>query len=131
MDVSSLLVSLQTAGFRVSRIGDKVRVEPRDRLTDELRNAIRAAKPKLLSALTQVSDANRSPVPTIPDLAQRIRLMARRWGYSAQELAEALTGAQSDPLGWLAWTERDERDFSHCVTQDDFAEAYRRLRSLV
>jgi hypothetical protein len=63
-------------------------------------------------------------------LDSRISAMARRWGYSAEELAEALTGAHSDPLGWIAWTERDERDFGDCVTPEDFGEAYRRARGL-
>jgi hypothetical protein len=64
------------------------------------------------------------------ELPQRIRLMAKRWGYSREELAEALAGAQSDHTAWLAWTERDERDFGHCATPEDFAEAYRRARGL-
>lgn len=63
-------------------------------------------------------------------LEQRIRAMAARWGYSAEEVAEALAGAQSDPKSWLAWTEGDERDFGGCVTPEVFAKAYQRARSL-
>lgn len=57
--------------------------------------------------------------------------MAKRWGYSSAELQEALTNAQSDPQGWMAWTERDEQDFGGCVTPEDFAARYRRLRGLI
>src|SRR5271165_4549318 len=52
MEAASLLACLHTAGLTVTRAGDQLIVSPRDRLTDELRNAIRNAKPKLLSALT-------------------------------------------------------------------------------
>jgi hypothetical protein len=65
-----------------------------------------------------------------PSLAVRIRLMAARWHYTHDELQKALTGAQSDPQGWMAWTERDERDFGGCVTHEDFREAYIRARRL-
>jgi len=130
MEATLLLACLQTAGLTVSRNGDQLIVAPRGRLTDELRHAIRAAKPKLLWALTPDRGITPAPVRTSLELEQRIRIMARRWGYSAEELAEALAGAQSDPEGWLAWTERDERDFGGCVTPDDFAEAYRRARDL-
>lgn len=42
-------------------------------------------------------------------LAERIRQMARRWGYGDVELAEALTLAEADPAGWLRLVECDER----------------------
>lgn len=118
MSALPILEQLRSAGLTVTRVGDKIIVAPKKRITDELRSVIREAKPMLLKALT-------------PDLETRIRLMARRWGYSPEELAEALAGAQSDPQGWLAWTEGDEHDFGHCVTADDFAEAYRRARRLL
>ena len=38
----------------------------------------------------------------------RIRLMAQRWRYSPEDLAEALASAASDPDGWLAAVEVDE-----------------------
>jgi hypothetical protein len=120
MSALPLLEQLRHAGLTVSRCGDRIIVTPKARLTDELRNAIREAKPKLLSIL---------PVSR-PDIDDRIREMAARWHYSVAELAEALAGAQSDPQGWLAWTEQDERDFGNCVTPEDFAQAYRRTRGL-
>jgi hypothetical protein len=46
-----LLTRLRHAGLTVTRNGDQIVVAPRDLLTDELRAAIREAKPQLLSAL--------------------------------------------------------------------------------
>jgi len=46
-----LLARLRHAGLTVTRTGNQIVVAPRNRLTDELRAAIRAAKPQLLSAL--------------------------------------------------------------------------------
>jgi hypothetical protein len=97
MEAALLLTCLQTAGLTVTRTGDQLIVAPRDRLTDELRNAIRDAKPKLLSALTPngMGMGVQLARPST-DIEQRIRLMAKRWGFSAEELAEALTCARSE-----------------------------------
>ena len=51
MSALPLLDQLRNAGLTVTRTGDHLIVAPRERLTDELRNAIRDAKPKLLSVL--------------------------------------------------------------------------------
>lgn len=123
-----LLARLRDAGLTVTRNGDQLMVAPRNRLTDELRAAIRCAKQKLLDALKGEPAANYGQVA--PDLEARVRSMARRWGYSPEELAEALALANSDPRPWLAWTERDERDFGQCVTAEDFAAQYVRVRGL-
>jgi len=117
----ALLTKLIDAGLSVSREGDHLIVAPRDRLTDELRATIRQRKDELLTALSPAEK---------PSLDDRIRKMAQRWGYSTDELQEALAGTQSDPQGWMAWTERDEREFGSCVTPEDFATRYARLRGL-
>jgi hypothetical protein len=117
----AFLTKLINAGLSVSRDGDHLIVAPRDRLTDELRATIRQRKDELLTALNPVEK---------PSLDERIRNMAQRWGYSADELQEALAGARSDPQGWMAWTECDERDFGGCMTAEDFAARYARLRGL-
>lgn len=52
-----------------------------------------------------------------PDLDRRIRLMAKRWEYSSEELADALDRARRDPAGWsraVALDERREAEFREC-----------------
>lgn len=122
-----LLARIREAGLTVSRNGDQLIVMPRQRLTDELRGAIRDAKRELLLALAAEQSTDHRPPQ---DLEDRIRTMAKRWGYSSDELAQALAGAKSDPKSWLAWTEQDERDFGGCVTAEDFAAQYVRVRGL-
>jgi hypothetical protein len=123
----ALLDRLRRAGLTVSQVGDCLVVEPKQRLTDELRAATKAAKGELLEALNAEDSAHgRAP----NDLEGRIRIMAKRWGYSSDELVDALAGARSDPQGWLLWTEQDEQEFGGCVTPEDFAARYARLRGL-
>jgi hypothetical protein len=47
-------------------------------------------------------------LPTF-NLEQRIRNMSLRWQYTADETAEALSGAAIDPKSWEAWVTWDER----------------------
>jgi len=52
MGASDLIGRLALAGVRLARIGeDRIAAEPREALTDELRNLIRQNKAELLSAL--------------------------------------------------------------------------------
>jgi len=44
-----------------------------------------------------------------PDLEQRLRAHAERWGYSRDELADFLEWARVDPSGWLLWVARAEQ----------------------
>jgi len=113
--LKGLLAELRHAGLTVLLDGDRLFVSPRDRLTEDLRQRIRAEKGELLAAVR---------------LDGRVRAMATRWGYTPEELAEALAAASSDPAGWLLWTEKDERDFGDCVTSVEFAAAYRAKRGL-
>lgn len=102
---TGLLARLRDAGLSVSRNGDQLIVIPRQRLTDELRSAIRDGKGELLTALA----GEQAPQP--PDLNSRIRRMATRWGFSANELADELSRASLDPTRALLWIERDESRF--------------------
>jgi hypothetical protein len=106
MATSALLVQLRRNGFTVSRNGDHLIVAPRDRLTDDLRAAIRDGKRELLEALT----TEQTIVP-VSDLVSRIRAMAKRWGFSTDELSEELERAAADPSRALLWVDRDERTF--------------------
>jgi hypothetical protein len=109
MEGAALLTRLRGAGLTVSRNGDQLVVAPRERITDELRAAIRNCKLELLKALT--SEQANKPVPSMPDLLARIRAMAKRWGFSPQELTEELNRAAADPARALVWVEHDEAKF--------------------
>lgn len=90
-----LLANLQTAGLVLSPgAAGRLRVTPADKVTPELRARILARKPALLAAL---------------DLQRRIRAMAQRWAYDADDLAYALESARENPAGWLACVVDDER----------------------
>jgi hypothetical protein len=110
-----LVLELREAGMTVDLVNDHIIVAPRDRITDQLRGRVRYRRKEIIQQLR---------------LEQGIRTMAARWSYSNYELAIVLAGAQSDPEGWMAWTERDERDFGGCLTPKDFATRYARLRGL-
>lgn len=91
----SLLADLRAAGLNLTPTADgRVNVTPRERLTPTLRGRILDNKPALLAAL---------------DLERRIREMAQRWGYSAEDLTETLELAQQDPARWLTCVAADER----------------------
>jgi len=119
MGAPEVLQSLRGQGFKLTVDGDKLFVEPRDRLTDDIRATIRANKPALLEAITggAVAIQDRPPAnmtPTSSDrqndnLEARIRLMADWWGYSGDELATALERAANDPAAWRDFVADDER----------------------
>ena len=52
MGARELLDELADAGLRVEAAGDKLLIRPATKLTDELRAALRAAKPELLALLS-------------------------------------------------------------------------------
>lgn len=98
-----LLAELRAKGLRLTPQPDgRVHVAPRELLTAELRARIVAAKPGLHAVL----EAERHAAG---ELERRIREMATRWKYDADDLAEALAGARANPAGWLAAVEQDER----------------------
>jgi hypothetical protein len=55
MGARDLLCELTGAGFHVEAAGDKLVIRPASKLTDELRAALREAKPELLLALTRTT----------------------------------------------------------------------------
>ena len=91
----SLLADLRAAGLSLTPAPDgRVTVTTREGLTSVLRGRILNNKPALLAAL---------------DLERRIRGMAKRWRYSAEDLTETLEAAQQDPAQWLTCVAADER----------------------
>jgi hypothetical protein len=110
------------------------------KLSDLLKSQVGTANPanpanpqdsnQEISSFSNTSSVVTSKSKIPDDLHVRIRTMAARWGYSPEELTEALAGAQSYPQSWLAWTDRDEKHFGDCVTPAEFAARYAQLRGL-
>jgi hypothetical protein len=110
---NSLLAKLRNAGMVLSREGDQLVVVPRHRLDDDLRAAIRNGKTELLAAL---ADEQISRSDNGDDLEARILAMAKRWGFSLEELAEELAGAATDRARSLLWVKHDEVRFGNAET---------------
>lgn len=90
-----LLVSLRALGLRLSLDEHgAIKASPRDRVTLEVRSQIQ----RLRDGLVQHLQAER----------RRVEAMGRRWGYSAEDLQEALAQAELDPAGWAAVCDADE-----------------------
>ena len=67
--------------------------EKREIGADALANPAKAAKREaVLSRISRISSG--------PSLKTRIHAMAERWDYAPDELAEALSLAAADPVGW-------------------------------
>ena len=91
MTATDLLTTLRARGLTVAADGDALIVGPRERLTDELRAAIRAHKRDLLAELPRYrwlilgSDSRRREVCCLPEM-------------TARELADCYPGARFLPL---------------------------------
>lgn len=99
-----LLAELRSAGFDVGRHDadkSRLRIAPSDKLTDSQKARITAGKTALLAALDAEGALWRN-------LERRIRQMAERWQYPADDLAEALQGARDNRAGWIVAIECDE-----------------------
>lgn len=66
MGARDLLHELQGAGLSVKLIDDRIIVAPKDRLTDPLRDAIRANRDELVFVLKPDVPTTAAPVPTPP-----------------------------------------------------------------
>jgi hypothetical protein len=94
-EAMSLLAVLRSAGLSLeARDGGTVRVRPSELLTPERRHAILSNKGAILAAL---------------ELTRRVRAMAARWQYAADELTEALESSFANPAAWLLAVEADEK----------------------
>jgi hypothetical protein len=94
MGARDILTALQAAGLQVLVVGDRLRVEPAHKLTDELRSTIRQSKAELLTALTETSTVG----PIEPPAPRPIAPARRPFNLTTGELEEA----HSEP-----WTAAD------------------------
>lgn len=118
MGAVDLLTRLASAGFRLTPNGDKLRVEPASRLTDELRSLIWENKLALLAALstnapTQCSLRDAPPAaatmaPTADVL--RLRLLLEAEDGRRYEAILAIPRARYDGLRVLELCERHLAD---------------------
>ncbi len=108
MPAAALLNRLRDHGLTLSRSGDQLIVAPRDRLTDELRAAIRSAKRELLEALTiepTIAEAN------LPDEVEAPLSPAQQ---AARR--EVLTQLEANPTVERAFVNRFNPDGTMVVT---------------
>ena len=90
MGARELLAQVASAGFSVAADGGRLIIRPASRLTDEMRDALRDAKPVLLALLA--GDEARADADSRRYLDRVARL--RRWGWpepDSEKLAERLT----------------------------------------
>lgn len=83
MGARELLHELTGAGFSLAVDGDKLVIRPASKLTDELRMALRAAKPDLMALLVQPTTAASSTATSRPyrlSQAQADAAHAKPWG---------------------------------------------------
>jgi len=122
MGAPDLLQHLRDSGLRIDVDGDLLTVTPRDRLTDEMRQAIREFKPALLALLTGNQSAtgeqqngarhatSRAPYhphtqhtneTELETMQARLMLFARRGmdGAQADQLADKLLQADRELTG--------------------------------
>lgn len=88
MGARDILTALNAAGLQVRVVGDRLRVEPANLLTDELRSTIRQSKAVLLATLAQTASIGAGsrdelPAPKLPESERR------RFGLTAAEIDAA------------------------------------------
>ncbi|MHB1091534.1 hypothetical protein [Thiobacillus sp.] len=91
MGAADVLHLIRESGLTVTADGDRLIVNPTDRLTDHLRTLIRDNKPDVLVALESES----------AELTSLVRLHGERYGFAEAEHAEALAAALADPVDAL------------------------------
>lgn len=60
LDPRHVLAEAERAGLTLTPDGDRLVIEPKSRLTDELRARLRAVKPELLALLAELEQARRA-----------------------------------------------------------------------
>lgn len=92
------LEALASMGVQIRLCHGVLQAGPSAALTVEARALIAAYRPALIEMLHGLS----------PKLERGIRSMAGRWGYTPDELADALARAAVDPVAWASCVALDE-----------------------
>ena len=99
---AELLASLRAIGLKLAISDDGlIKASPRDRVTPQIGSRIQALRDGLRMHL----EAERK---FAEQLEGRVRAMGRRWGYSDEDLDEALSAARQDAAGWVTLCTDDE-----------------------
>jgi hypothetical protein len=111
MGAPDILGRLAEAGVRLSADGDKLRAEPADRLTDELRSLIRANKPALLARLgghardAEALEERARPIPLTEAERSMLDRLARIWSMNEHDrtvmFRQCERGAELADGSWL------------------------------
>lgn len=100
MRTEDFLLSLERQGLRFIPEGDRLAVEPADKLTEALRQEIRARKAELLQLLTKpyLTLNGELRIPFTADAKYH-------WWKGGQSLAETLTELNAPPDVWRRYVE--------------------------
>jgi len=89
------LKEIKDAGLNISLVGEQLKVDNAERLTDRLRNLIRTNKPALVSQLsrTNAAKANELQNDIREQIEERAAIMEFDGGLSRKEAEQAATAA--------------------------------------
>lgn len=95
MQAAELLQEIRAAGLMLDLAPDGLRVSPKHKLTDTLRQKILAHKPQLLAALAPETQGGADPAPDLAVQIEAARLMCRvsspdRKAFALRNHAEAI-----------------------------------------
>jgi hypothetical protein len=91
MGAADVLHLIRESGLTVTADGDRLIVNPTERITDDLRAMIRGNKSAVLDALESET----------VELTRLVQVCGERYDFTAEEHAEALTAALADPVDAL------------------------------
>jgi hypothetical protein len=98
--VQEVLARLSGLGIQLRAEGGNILASPKEAITPDVLDTLRAHKLELLDVLTKPR--------VLPEALERgIRQMAQAWDYSPGGLAWALRKAGQDPAGWSALVQFD------------------------
>lgn len=127
MGATDLLQHLNTAGLSLQADGDRLTVTPRERLTDPLRDAIKAHKAELIAALAEPAGQPPTSTPTVDRYEDSDgepwegQELAPEDLKAARLVAQGLDGADAERLAaWMVLRDQSGDDRITCFECDHF-----------